>query len=255
MSNQIKNTNKLCWKCLHEKENQINIISIPPMGYGSYFDTYGIYEDYDDIEVHLCNDCLEKSIEYNPNLWDMEEVVIDEENNLVAYKYDDEMRFYIESLPEETQKFVFARTCCGDDEQYLDDFIKDLQDAYNYVVEEKTNDYNEHCYNECSSNECNEAIFDCTCNHNCSCSNLDTKKNKSSYMLIYDALNNIETQTYEIKEIVDSLCCFIEDFTSIVTDDSNDEDKISSFEHLYYEMHKGLHELQDNVNALHNDLF
>lgn len=102
---ELLDSEKLCWKCLKEKD-KINVVKINPMGYGSYFDCFG-------TEIHLCDDCLKESKVDIPELWDMEIVNIDGDEDFQEYKYDEEMFKYIHSLPNQSIYMVeekFSRT-------------------------------------------------------------------------------------------------------------------------------------------------
>ena len=135
-----------CMKCLKEgKKEDMHIIHIPEMGYGSGFDGF-------DTLVILCDDCYKESTKDIPHLWDMEEktrivvykendhltdeereanktstktyaedylVPIDMQNDVIytedcenhfdEYKYEDEMFAYIRSLPLQSQELVYNR--------------------------------------------------------------------------------------------------------------------------------------------------
>ena len=56
----IKDCHGLCWKCLKTFEN-VRVIKINGLGYGSLFDEFG-------TEIHLCEDCYNKS---NPDIWSL----------------------------------------------------------------------------------------------------------------------------------------------------------------------------------------
>lgn len=88
----IKNTSKLCWKCLKEHD-EINNITINPLGYGSIFDGWG-------TRIQLCKSCYENS---DPRIWTGETLV---RRDVSEYKHDQEMWSYVQSLPIVSQQFV-----------------------------------------------------------------------------------------------------------------------------------------------------
>lgn len=79
--------NKICFKCLKEPDD-LNIIKINSLGYGSYFDML-------DAEIHLCDECKSKT---NPEWWEFEVI---KQGYCEEYRYEEEIIEYISQLPEE----------------------------------------------------------------------------------------------------------------------------------------------------------
>lgn len=102
----IKSTEKLCWKCLQEKDN-IHKIEFGPLGYGSAFDCCS-------TKIQLCDECYKASC---PEIWS-DELVYDNEDckeyDWSHYKYEDEMFEYFESLPIEGKQLVMNEYWMGD---------------------------------------------------------------------------------------------------------------------------------------------
>lgn len=88
----IKNSEDLCWNCLKKKEN-IQIIKIDDLGYGSYFDG-------SPTEIHLCQDCYEKS----KGVWKLE--VVKDSMGFYSYSNEDEMFDFIKQMPIAGRQFV-----------------------------------------------------------------------------------------------------------------------------------------------------
>lgn len=101
----ILNENGLCWKCLNNFD-EVSIILIPQLGYGSYFDGLS-------TEIHLCEDCLKES---NKDIWDMEVVVDD---YCEEYKHENAMIEYINSLPLVGKQFVLNEFTNGWDAKIM----------------------------------------------------------------------------------------------------------------------------------------
>lgn len=92
----IKYSEKICFKCLKEKEN-INTYSIGYRGYGSGFDNFN-------STIQLCDECncndLEKWCNENPETEDYYE----------EYKYEDNIFEFIETLPIQGKE-LFKNQC------------------------------------------------------------------------------------------------------------------------------------------------
>ena len=82
----IKDHKGLCWNCLKTKDN-IRRIVIPEMGYGGGFDGCG-------TEVHLCEECYQKS---NPKIWGLNVI---KEDYCEEYEFEDVMRIQNKILQE-----------------------------------------------------------------------------------------------------------------------------------------------------------
>lgn len=92
----LKNHECLCWKCL-ESKNNIKVIKIPGLGYGSTFDEFY-------TEIHLCEDCYNDS---NTDLWNLNIVsttILGE--TFDEYENEDELWEYIDNLPIQGRQFV-----------------------------------------------------------------------------------------------------------------------------------------------------
>lgn len=95
----IKNTEKLCWKCLKEKDI-IHEMHFGPLGYGSGFDNCS-------TKIQLCEECYQAS---NPDIWSKEVVYDSEEDreyDYAHYIHEDKIFEYFNSLPVEGQQFVW----------------------------------------------------------------------------------------------------------------------------------------------------
>lgn len=100
----IKNHEGLCWKCLksYDKSN-IKVINIPELGEGnSAFNGAG-------TKLQLCVICYEESMMDNPKIWNMDvnqifenDIIINEE-----FLYESDMLNFIDTLPIESQQFVW----------------------------------------------------------------------------------------------------------------------------------------------------
>lgn len=115
----IRNTEKLCWKCLKEK-NLIHVMEFGPLGYGSGFDNC-------QTKIQLCEECYQKS---NPNIWSKETVYDSEEDreyDFAHYIHEDEIFNYFDSLPIEGRQFVW-------NEFHDDGYQMDPQDWINYEL-------------------------------------------------------------------------------------------------------------------------
>ena len=120
----IKDHKGLCWNCLETKDN-VRIIKIPELGYGSGFDGAG-------TEIHLCEECYQKS---NPKIWGLKVLTdTDDKGNWMAeeYEYENEMFAYFNQLPLVGQQFVLNEYQNG----WCADRTLDPQDWIDY--EEKT---------------------------------------------------------------------------------------------------------------------
>ena len=115
----IKDHEGLCWNCLQTKDN-IRKIEIPELGYGSGFDGAG-------TEIHLCEECFQKS---NPEIWTLETVKGVE--YMEEYKHEKEMFEYFEQMPLLGKQFVLNEYQTGWNTSYK----LDPQDWIDY--EEKT---------------------------------------------------------------------------------------------------------------------
>lgn len=88
----LKNSDALCWNCLGHF-NEIHIIKIEDLGYGSYFDGCG-------TEIHLCKNCYEKS----RDLWNLE--IIKDANGFEMYSNEEDIYEFINNMPLEGRQFV-----------------------------------------------------------------------------------------------------------------------------------------------------
>lgn len=77
----------ICFNCLN-KFNELNIIKINSLEYGSHFDML-------DAEIHLCDECKSKT---NPEWWKFE---IIKQDYSEEYRYEEEIIEYINQLPKE----------------------------------------------------------------------------------------------------------------------------------------------------------
>ena len=114
----IKDHEGLCWNCLRTKDN-IRKIEIPELGYGSGFDGAG-------TEVHLCEECYQKS---NPKIWDLKVV---KEEYCEEYETEKEIFDFFNQMPLLGQQFVWNEFQVG----WNTDHVLDPQDWIDY--EEKT---------------------------------------------------------------------------------------------------------------------
>ena len=114
----IKDHDGLCWNCLETKDN-VRKIEIPEMGYGSGFDGAG-------TEVHLCEECYQKS---NPKIWGLKVI---REEYCEEYEFEKEIFDFIYQMPVIGQQFVLNEYQNG----WNADGILDPQDWIDY--EEKT---------------------------------------------------------------------------------------------------------------------
>lgn len=120
----IKDHKGLCWNCLETKDN-VRIIKIPELGYGSGFDGAG-------TEIHLCEECYQKS---NPKIWGLKVLTdTDDKGNWMGeeYEYEKEMFAYFNQLPLVGQQFVLNEYQNG----WCADHVLEPQDWIDY--EEKT---------------------------------------------------------------------------------------------------------------------
>lgn len=156
-----------CMKCLKEnKEEDMHLIHIPSMGYGSGFDMF-------DTIIVLCDDCYKESTKYISDLWNMVEkpysvhhkknndmteeerkkkkeekgvnisldetrVPIDMELDVIydrdidetffKYEHEREMYDYINNLPIEGQELVYNRLAEGkyDPQEWIDYYLGEL---------------------------------------------------------------------------------------------------------------------------------
>lgn len=95
----------LCWKCL-KVFDEVTIIKIEQLGYGSCFDGWS-------TEIHLCEDCLKDS---NKEIWNMDVVV---DGYCEEYKHEEAMIKYINSLPLVSKQFVFNEFDTGWDARVM----------------------------------------------------------------------------------------------------------------------------------------
>jgi len=96
----IDNPDYTCYKCLKKfNDEQLNIIHIPSMGWGSRFDNWS-------TEIHLCNECIKET---NPEWWKLEEVVGEDDWGGSWYKYEDDIFSFVNSLPLEGQELFWNR--------------------------------------------------------------------------------------------------------------------------------------------------
>ena len=114
----IKDHEGLCWNCLETKENVRKIV-IPEMGYGSGFDGAG-------TEVHLCEECYQKS---NPKIWGLNVI---KEDYCEEYEFEKEMFEFFNQMPILGQQFVLNEFERG----WMSNHRLDPQDWIDY--EEKT---------------------------------------------------------------------------------------------------------------------
>lgn len=120
----IKDHEGLCWNCLKTKKD-IHKIVIPELGYGGGFDGSG-------TEVHLCEECYQKS---NPEIWGLKVIEDkDEEGNWWGeeYEHEKEMFDFFYQMPMVGRQFVLNEFQNG----WNADRILDPQDWIDY--EEKT---------------------------------------------------------------------------------------------------------------------
>ncbi len=149
-----------CMKCLKEnKKENMHLIHIPAMGYGSGFDMF-------DTVIVLCDDCYKESIKNIPGLWSMVErpytVHFEKNSNLTEeerkkkkeekgitgldviydrdiddtyfeYEHEREMYDYINNLPIEGQELVYNRLgekrgsfCEHDPQEWIDYYLGEL---------------------------------------------------------------------------------------------------------------------------------
>jgi len=107
-------TKSICFKCLQEKVTKI--ILIHPLGYDSFFDSWG-------TEIHLCQDCIDSCI--NPSIWDISSgtlSIVKKQTTYtdgtfttetLYYSHEDEIVDYINQLPIQSQELVFNRFAWG----------------------------------------------------------------------------------------------------------------------------------------------
>lgn len=108
----------LCMKCLKKKAT--HIYEIKNRGYGSIFDsTY--------TKFQVCDDCDSEDFQ----VWVDEEPVWDDEYEV--YKYEDNIKEFIDSLPLESQELFYNRF---DSEEYMN-----AQDWIDYQLGELCDEY------------------------------------------------------------------------------------------------------------------
>lgn len=95
----IQKTFNTCFNCLKEIDD-VHIIVIPQLGYGSCFDSFG-------TEIHLCSDCLKLTKE---EWWDLE-VIKDE--YMEYYKYEDDILDFVRQMPIAGQELFFNHYARG----------------------------------------------------------------------------------------------------------------------------------------------
>ena len=106
----IDNPDCTCYKCLKKfNDEQLNIIHIPSMGWGSRFDNWS-------TEIHLCNECIKET---NPEWWKLEEVVGENDWRGSWYKYEDDIFSFVNSLPLEGQELFWNRYAKGCNSHYM----------------------------------------------------------------------------------------------------------------------------------------
>lgn len=137
----IKDTDKLCYKCL-QKKDKVKHIRIGASGYGSAFDNMS-------TSLQLCEDCYAESMKDKP-IWNMKyvygqmhfgqytkksdypkEQIVDEYID-ERYVYDDEMSKYLHNLPLESRELVYNRNAYG----ACADINMDAQDYIDYELDE-----------------------------------------------------------------------------------------------------------------------
>lgn len=116
----IKDHDGLCWNCLQTKNNVRKIV-IPEMGYGSGFDGAG-------TEIHLCEECYQKS---NPKIWNLKILNPDDDFG-GEYEFEKEMFDFFNQMPLLGKQFVYNEFQNG----WNTDHVLDPQDWIDY--EEKT---------------------------------------------------------------------------------------------------------------------
>lgn len=93
----IKSTEKLCWKCLQEKDD-IHKIEFGPLGYGSAFDCCS-------TKTQLCDECYKVSCQ---EIWS-DELIYDNEEckeyDWSHYKYEDDMYDFAKEV-DGNMKFI-----------------------------------------------------------------------------------------------------------------------------------------------------
>ena len=112
----IKDINGICFKCLkrHSQEN-IHKIHIPSAGYGSCFDNLS-------TDLQLCDSCYADT---DSEWWKFETMSFCESGGTV-FKYDDDIRHYLNNLPLQGQELVwnrFAYGACADFKMGSQDWI------------------------------------------------------------------------------------------------------------------------------------
>lgn len=101
----IENPDNICFSCLREfSDNQLNILEIPALGYGSQFDCWS-------TKIQLCHECLKKT---NLKWWELEIEKFAEYDWCEKYKYEYEIFNYIDTLPVEGQELFYNRYSNGD---------------------------------------------------------------------------------------------------------------------------------------------
>lgn len=134
----IKNKNCTCMNCLKEfNENELHIIKINELGYGSAFDGLN-------TQIILCNNCFEKSNQNYSDIWTLnvkkqwasectyykdvkKDFIINEE-----YEHESEILIYINSLPIQSQELIWNTFATG----YLADYKMKPQDWIDYELNE-----------------------------------------------------------------------------------------------------------------------
>lgn len=129
----ITDTQGLCWNCLH-KFNEVHIIKIDEMGYGSGFDGMG-------TEIHLCDKCYNHSIIDNP-IWSMEVIACEFDDSFCQYKYEDEMFTYFNQMPLAGQQFVLNEFTYGWDSGIILEAQDWLDYHQNLLSHSKCKEYN-----------------------------------------------------------------------------------------------------------------
>lgn len=115
----IKNTEKLCWKCLKEKD-MIHLIELENLGYGSIFDSCS-------AKIQLCEECYNDK---GPDFWSKELTYNTEEDEKYGwwhYKHENEISEYFQALPIESQQFIF-------NEYYEGAYFMEPQDWIDYEL-------------------------------------------------------------------------------------------------------------------------
>ena len=118
----IKDHDGLCWNCLETKDN-VRKIEIPELGYGSGFDGAG-------TEIHLCEECYQKS---NPKIWGLKVLTdIDDKGNWMGeeYEFEKEIFDFIYQMPVIGQQFVLKSKKAFDRIRFIGAEVAEREEWY-----------------------------------------------------------------------------------------------------------------------------